>query len=71
MSEAARSWMMTTPDGRRWRVEDFSGNPRLKVTNIDSPTGYYEWISPDQLDPKWERPNLYAGVKGLFTETVS
>lgn len=65
--EPLRSWLHTTPDGRRWRLEDF-GRGRLKATDILSPTGYHEWILPEELDPGYERPNLYAGVSRLFTE---
>lgn len=42
------SWLLETPDGRRWRVEDF-GPGRVKVTDIDSPTGYHEWVDRARL----------------------
>lgn len=61
MDEKREGYIMTTPDGRTWWVER-ADHGRLKVTDIHSPTGYHEYISPQQLDPKYERPNLYQGV---------
>lgn len=61
-------------DDRRWWVEDYGVESRkvlgprcMKVTDLMSPTGYYEWVAPEQFDARYARPNLYAGVPGLFT----
>jgi hypothetical protein len=41
------SFLMTTPDGRTWRI-DVHGPCRIKATDINSPTGYHEWVSAEQ-----------------------
>lgn len=41
------SFLTETPDRRRWRIEVF-GPGKIKATDIDSPTGYSEWISAEQ-----------------------
>lgn len=46
--------MLETPDGRHWSIY-IHGPGLIKATDIMSPTGYSEWIRPDQLR---ERPRL-------------
>ena len=41
------SFLMKTEDGRTWRVEVFGPGQKVKVTDIMSPTGYYEWVMPE------------------------
>lgn len=46
---AGNSFLLNTDDGRRWRVEVFGPGQKCKVTDIDSPTGYSEWVTPDSI----------------------
>lgn len=40
--------LLETPD-RTWRI-DIYGPGQIKATDIMSPTGYFEWITRDQLN---------------------
>lgn len=68
MGDLIDSYMMQTHhDLRRWSVEVYSSG-QAKVTDIMSPTGYFEWVPVASLSPGYERPNLYADCgKGTFS----
>lgn len=40
--------LIESADGRKWSVEIFEPGQKVKVTDIMSPTGYHEWVSPEQ-----------------------
>lgn len=42
-------------DGKAWKVEVFGPGEKVKVTDIMSPTGYHEWISPERVGVKHYR----------------
>lgn len=62
--------MQTAHDLRTWSVEVYADG-QAKVTDINSPAGYFEWVSVAALSPEYNRPNLYAGCgKGTFSEST-
>lgn len=53
MALKENEFLTKTPDGRTWKVEVYGPGERCKVTDIMSPTGYHEWVSPQELGIKF------------------
>jgi hypothetical protein len=50
-------FLVRTPDGRTWRAEVFGPGQRFKVTDIMSPTGYFELVDPSAVGVTFMRDN--------------
>lgn len=56
-------FLVKSSAGRMWRAEVFGPGQKVKVTDIMSPTGYHEWVAPQEIGVSFLRPNSPAAAQ--------